>query len=158
MAAHQALPSLGFSRQEHWSGLPFLSPIHKSEKWKWSRSVMSNLYRPHRLQPNRLLHPWHFPGKSTGVDFHCLLRRVSREYIKLQHNLLKVSLSFHHYWETCMQVKKQQLELDMKKWAGSKLGKEYIKAVHCHSAYLTYMQSTSWEMLDCTGICMLHWQ
>ena len=42
--------------------------------------------------------------------------------------------------ETCMQVKKQQLEHSMKQWAGSKLGKEYIKAVYCHCAYLTYMQ------------------
>ena len=50
-------------------------------------------------------------------------------------------------WETCMQVKKQQLELDMDQQTGSKLGKEYIKAVYCHPAYLTYMQSTSWEML-----------
>ena len=41
-AAHQATPSLGFSRQEHWSGLPFPSPMHESEKWKWSRSVVSN--------------------------------------------------------------------------------------------------------------------
>ena len=41
-AAHQAPPSLGFSRQEHWSGLPFPSPMHKSEKWKWSHSVMSD--------------------------------------------------------------------------------------------------------------------
>ena len=39
-AAHQAPPSLGFSRQEHWSGLPFPSPMHESEKWKWSRSVV----------------------------------------------------------------------------------------------------------------------
>ena len=46
-----------------------------------------------------------------------------------------------------MQVKKQQLELDMEEWTGSKLGKEYIKAVYCHPAYLTYMQSTSCEML-----------
>ena len=45
-----------------------------------------------------------------------------------------------------MQVKKQQLELDMEQWTGSKLGKEYVKAVYCHPAYLTYMQSTSWEM------------
>ena len=42
-----------------------------------------------------------------------------------------------------MQDKKQQLELDMEQWTGSKLGKEYIKAVYCHPAYLTYMQSTS---------------
>ena len=49
-------------------------------------------------------------------------------------------------WEICMQVKKQ-LELDMKQQTGSKLGKEYVKAVYCHPAYLTYIQSTSWEML-----------
>ena len=51
-------------------------------------------------------------------------------------------------WEICMQVRKQQLELDMEQRTGSKLGKEYIKAVYCHPAYLTYMQRTSWEMLD----------
>ena len=45
-----------------------------------------------------------------------------------------------------MQVKKQQLELDMKQWIGSKLGKEYIKAIYWHPAYLTYIQSTSREM------------
>ena len=39
-AAHQAPPSLGFSRQEHWSGLPVPSPMHESEKWKWSHSVV----------------------------------------------------------------------------------------------------------------------
>ena len=46
-----------------------------------------------------------------------------------------------------MQVKKQQLELDMEQRTGFKLGKEYINAAYCHSAYLTYMQSTSWETL-----------
>ena len=44
-----------------------------------------------------------------------------------------------------MQVKKQQLELDMEQQTGSKSGKEYIKAAYCHPAYLTYMQSISWE-------------
>ena len=51
-------------------------------------------------------------------------------------------------WETCMQIKKQQLEPDMEKWTGSKLRKEYNKAVYCHPAYLTSMQSTSCKMLD----------
>ena len=46
-----------------------------------------------------------------------------------------------------MQVKKQQLELDMEQQTGSKSGKEYVKAVYCHPAYLTYMQRTSCEML-----------
>ena len=50
-------------------------------------------------------------------------------------------------WEICMQVKKQQLKPDMEQRTGSKLGKEYIKAVYCHSAYLIYMQNTSCEML-----------
>ena len=45
-----------------------------------------------------------------------------------------------------MQVRKQQLELDMEQQTGSKLGKEYVKGVYCHPVYLTYMQSTSWEM------------
>ena len=52
-------PSLGFSRQEHWSGLPFPSPMHESEKWKWSHSVVSD--------------SGDLPGKSTGVGCHCLL-------------------------------------------------------------------------------------
>ena len=46
-----------------------------------------------------------------------------------------------------MQVRKQQLELDMEQQTGSKLGKEYVKTVYCHPAYLTYMQSTSYKML-----------
>ena len=51
------------------------------------------------------------------------------------------------YWETCMQVKKQQSEPDMEKWTATKLGKEYIKTVYFHLAYLTYMKSTSCKML-----------
>ena len=50
-------------------------------------------------------------------------------------------------WEICVQIKKQQLELDMEQQTGSKSGKDYIKAVYCHPAYLTYMQSTSRETL-----------
>ena len=47
-----------------------------------------------------------------------------------------------------MQIMKKQLDLDMKQQTGSKLGKEYVKAVYCHPVYLTSMQSRSWEMLD----------
>ena len=50
--------------------------------------------------------------------------------------------------EICVKIKNQQLESDMEKWTGSKLGKEYIKAKYCHPAYLTYMLSTSYEILD----------
>ena len=93
MAAHKAPPSLGFSRQEHWSGLPFPSPMHESETWKWSRSVLSDCLRSHGLQPTRLLHPWDFPGKSTGVGCHCLLqgwkpRSVQlRDYVVVSHTV-----------------------------------------------------------------------
>ena len=51
-------------------------------------------------------------------------------------------------WEICMQVRKQQLELDIEQQTGSKSGKDNVNAEYCHPAYLTYMQSTSWEMLD----------
>ena len=51
-------------------------------------------------------------------------------------------------WEICMEIKKQQLKLDMEQQIGSKLGKDYVKAVYSHPAYVTYMQSTSCEMLD----------
>ena len=52
-----------------WSGLPFPSPMHESEKWKWSRSVVLDSLRPHGLQPTRLLRPWDFPRQNywSGV-------------------------------------------------------------------------------------------
>ena len=56
--------------------------MHASEKWKRSRSVVSNSQRPHGLQPTRLLRPWDFPGKSTGVGCHCLLPLVRWPRIK----------------------------------------------------------------------------
>ena len=67
------------------------------------------------------------------------------DHNKLWKILQKMGLSDHL---TCLRRnlyagKKQQLELDMEQWTGSKLGKEYVKAVYCHPAYLTYMQSTS---------------
>ena len=93
MAAHQAPLSLGFSRQEHWSGLPFPSPMHESEKWKWSRSVVSNSSRPRGLQPTRLLHPWDFPG--TAVPFKGWEFRHSTEVPSAVHFPL-----WHLDWKT----------------------------------------------------------
>ena len=66
--------------------------------------------------------------------------------LKRQGNWIKAQTTWLASWEICMQVKKQQLELDMEQQTGSKLGKKYIKAIYCHPAYLTYMQSTSWEI------------
>ena len=89
-AAHQAPLSLGFSRQEHWNGLPHPSPMHESEKWKWSRSVVSDSSRPHGLQPTRLLRPWDLPGKSTGVGCHCLLHNLVTKQQQIITNIFNV--------------------------------------------------------------------
>ena len=96
MAAHQPSPSLGFSRQEHWSGLPFPSPVHESEKWKWSRSVVSYSSRPHGLQPTRPLHPWDFPGKSTGVGCHHLPLSLTSIIIVARSMSYRVSCNRYH--------------------------------------------------------------
>ena len=61
-------------------------------------------------------------------------------------------------WETSVQVRKPQLELDMEQQTGSKYEKEYVKAVYCHPAYLTYMQSTSWETLGWNQDCWEKYQ
>ena len=102
MAAHQAPPSLGFSRQERRSGLPFPSSMHESEKLKWSCSVVSNSQGPHGLQPTRLLHPWDFPGKSTGMcchrDFPKSLKPISFPGINLRiYACVKVCLRHSPY-------------------------------------------------------------
>ena len=59
---------------------------------------------------------------------------------------MRIQITLPASQEVCMQVKKQQLELHMEQQTGSKLGKEYIKAVYCHPAYLTYIQSISRKM------------
>ena len=103
-SAHQVPLSLGFSRQEHWSGLPFPSPLHESEKWKWSLSVVSDPERPHGLQPTRLLRPWDFPGESTGVGCHCLLHWL----FKIPHILCclvaKFCLTLETLWTVTLQA------------------------------------------------------
>ena len=113
-AAHQAPLSLGFSRQEHWSGLPFPSPMHESQKWKWSRSAVSDSW-PHGLQPIRLLRPWDLPGKSTGVGCHCLLLYWDNWQIKLW------------YWKCKMHQKNWQNYLNDQKTALSVLSLLYLK-------------------------------
>ena len=90
-SARQALLPLGFSRQEHWSGLPFPSPMHEREKVKVKSLSRVRLQRPHGLQPTRLLRPWDFPGKSTGVGCHCLLRPPTLLFLKC------AALLVYHY-------------------------------------------------------------
>ena len=67
------VPGILQARTLEWVAISFSN----AWKWKWSCSVMSDSSRPHGLQPTRLLRPWDFPGKSTGVGCHCLLRYQS---------------------------------------------------------------------------------
>ena len=89
----------------------------------------------------------------------CLIIEKAREFQKniffcfIDYAKAFDCVDYNNLWEnssrdgkTRMQVKNQQLESDMEQQTGSKSGKEYIKATYCHSAYLTYMQSTSWKM------------
>ena len=125
MAAHQAPPSLGFSRQEHWTGLPFPSPMHESEKWKWRHSVVSDSVQPHRWQPTRLPHLWDFPDKSTGVGCHCLLQ----PHLKFQYIILDKKHKWIDFIET---VIPHQLEGDAGKQS---------KLITCQ-----YLSDTIWRL------------
>ena len=66
------VPGILQARTLEWVAISFSNAW--KVKVKWSRSVMSDSSRPHGLQPTRLLCPWDFPGKSTGVGCHCLLQ------------------------------------------------------------------------------------
>ena len=82
---------------------------------------------------------------QKNICFCCIVYAKASDCV--DHNKLENSeRDLTCLWEICMQIQKQQLELDMEPWTGYKLGKDYVKAVYCHPAYLTYMQSTSWEM------------
>ena len=89
MAAHQAPPSLGFSRQEHWSGLPFPSPVHGSEKGKWSRLVVS-----HPQQPNKT----EFILNRFFIFLHFTLFLSESLSIILSTQMLS---TFWKKWDTC---------------------------------------------------------
>ena len=88
-------------------------------------------------------------SRKTSTVYFCFID-LSKAFDCVDHNKLwKILQERWEYqttlpasWEICMQVKKQQLKLDMEQQTGSKSGKEYIKAVYCHPAYLTYMHST----------------
>ena len=71
------VPGILQARPLEWVAISFSKD--ESEKWKWSCSVVSDSSWPHGLQHTRLLHPWDFPGKSTGVGWHCLLLNDGQE-------------------------------------------------------------------------------
>ena len=96
---------------------------------------------------------WKKQESSRKTSISALLTMPKPLTVWITRNCGKFWKSFEYQttwpasWEICMQVRKQQLELHMEQQTGSKEEKEYVKAVYCHPAYLTYIQSTSWEML-----------
>ena len=84
---------------------------------------------------------------SGGEEKEILSTSEPISYLHLHHILWEYQTTWPPSWEICMQVRKQQIEVYLEKQTGSKSRKEYIKAVYRHPAYLTYMQSTSGEML-----------
>ena len=71
--------------------------MHESKKWKWSSSVVSDSQRPHGLQPTRLLRPWDFPGKSTGVGCHCLLSKP-HDVTSSRHPVVGLCFVHNQFW------------------------------------------------------------
>ena len=120
------LPSMGSHRVGHdWSDL---AAAAATASWKKQES-------PRKISTSALLT---MPKPLTvWITINC------GKFFKRWEYQTTLSAS----WETCMQVKKQQLEPDKEQQTGSKLGKDYVKAIYCHPGYLTYMQSTSCEMM-----------
>ena len=81
------VPGILQARTLEWAAISFSN----AWKWKWSRSVVSDSWRPHGLQPTRLLCPWDFPGKSTRVGCHCLLQINTLQGSKYSVNDWKMS-------------------------------------------------------------------
>ena len=111
----------------------------------FTRTLESDRYSQRGL-PQRDLPPSSFQVMSViqyTYNKYLLIKLICGKFLKRW----EYQTTWPASWEICRQVRKQQLELDMEQQTGSKSGKEYVKAVYCHPAYLTSMQSTSWEML-----------
>ena len=120
-----------------------LPDVHAEfRKGRGTRDQVANIHwiteKGRKFQKNSYLCFTEYTKTFHCVDHNKLWKNFKEQVIP---NHLTVS------WETYRQDKKQQLKLDMEQWTGSKLGKEYNKAICCHPAYLTSMQSTSLEIL-----------
>ena len=96
---------------------------------------------------NKIYLLWYFTKGWEKNQFLCKVWKHTTNYEKFLKRW-EYQATWSASWEIRMHVRKQQLEMDMQWQTGSKLRKEYVKAVYCHPAYLTSMQSTPWEMLD----------
>ena len=91
-----AVPRILQARTLEWAAISFFS----AWKWKWSFSVMSHSSRPHGLRPTRLLRPWDFPGKGTGVGCHCLLRLTGLSSVQFSCSVISDSFWPHESQHT----------------------------------------------------------
>ena len=114
--------------------------------WKRQRNQRSNCQHP--------LDHWKSKRvpKKTSIIALLTMQKALTVWVTINcgkfYKRLEYQNTWPASWETCVQVRKQKLELDMEQQTHSKQEKEYVKAVYCHPAYLSYMQSTSWETLD----------
>ena len=123
--------------------------------WNWELPDVQTGFRKGRGTRDQIANIRWIIEKAREFQKNICFTGLAKSFDCVGHNKLwKILIKRWEYqttllasWEICMQVKKQQLELDMEQQTGSKLGKENAKAVYCHPAYLTSMQSTSWEML-----------
>ena len=93
-----SVPTTLQARTLEWVAISFFNA------GKWSRSVVSDSLRHHGLQPTRLLHPWDFPGKSTGVGCHCLLQSLTWGILK------KRSKTYERKWKWGLSVMSNSLQ------------------------------------------------
>ena len=125
-AAQQAPPSMGFSRQEYWTGVPLPSPFNmlceKNKTHNTTQSmyvlrcpVTSDSSQPQGLQPARLLGPWDFPGKNTGMGWHFLLQGIfptqgsNPQFLCLLHWQVD-SLPMCHPWHMISYIKNRRVK------------------------------------------------
>ena len=135
-----------------WFDLLAVQGTLKSVLQQHSSKASITSYQNHsykRLQPPTVSgEPWGNSERRIPAIFDYTKAFDCVDHNKLWKILQETGIPDHLtcLLKICMQVKKQQLEPDMEQWTGSKLGKEYVKAVYCHPDYLTYMQSTSCEI------------
>ena len=149
------LPSTGSHRVGHdWNDLETAAAGFNSLWTENFQMFMLDLEKAEELEIKSNIHWIIEKAKEFQKNIYFCFIDYAKAFHCMDHNKLWKILKQIEYqttwsasWETCMQVKKQELELDMKQQTGSKLGKKYVKAVYCHPAYLTYMQGSSWETL-----------
>ena len=148
MAAHQAPLSLGFSRQEHWSGLPFPSPMHESEKWKWSPSVVSNSsskgkkMKCHGVILNRTASGiWEIPLTYPGLLW---TPRDSPDSLKQKGHILKLCSSITTF-QLSTQYNSSQGELKYLEVCKPALKKKRTSARFCETSFQLFLHNSNGE-------------